>query len=228
MIEHTVRQFDVDLQALTNDISKMGRLTERQIVDAIDALLKHNAKLAQQVRAADAEIDVLQREIELKSVDVIARRQPVAVDLRTIVGVLRIAIDLERIGDIAVNIAKRTELLSDERWPKGITIRLRKMVKLVIEQLHRVLDSYIRKDDAQALDVWQKDQEIDALNVVIFRQLLTSMLEDARNISFGMNLIFCAKNIERIGDHATNIAESVYYIAHGTAVPGERPKAGSV
>ena len=152
MIEHTVRQFDVDLQALTNDISKMGRLTERQIVDAIDALLKHNAKLAQQVRAADAEIDVLQREIELKSVDVIARRQPVAVDLRTIVGVLRIAIDLERIGDIAVNIAKRTELLSDERWPKGITIRLRKMVKLVIEQLHRVLDSYIRKDDAQALE----------------------------------------------------------------------------
>jgi phosphate transport system protein len=228
MIEHTVRQFDVDLQALTNGISKIGRLTERQIVDATDALLKHNAKLAQQVRVADAEIDVLQREIESKSVDVIARRQPVAGDLRTIVGVLRIAIDLERIGDIAVNIAKRTELLSNERWPKGMTIRLRKMVKLVIEQLRRVLDSYIRKDDAQALDVWQKDQEIDALNVVIFRQLLTSMLEDARNINLGMHLIFCAKNIERIGDHATNIAESVYYIAHGTTVPGERPKAGSV
>ena len=228
MTEHTVRQFDADLQVLANEISKMGRLTERQIVDAIDALSKHNIKLAQRVRAADAEIDVLQREIESKSVDIIARRQPMAGDLRAVVGALRIAIDLERIGDIAVNIAKRAESLSDERWPKGMTIRLRQMVKLVIEQLRRVLDSYTRGDGAQALDVWQKDQKVDALNVALFRQLLTYMLEDARNISFSTHLIFCAKNIERVGDHATNIAESVYYIVHGSVIPGERPKADQV
>jgi phosphate transport system protein len=228
MTEHTVKKFDADLRVLTNEISKMGRLAQSQIVDAIDALSKHNVRLAQQVRAADAEIDALQREIESKSVDIIALRQPVGGDLLAIVGALRIVTDLERIGDIAVNIAKRTEALSNARWPKGMKIRLRKMVKLVIEQLSRVLDSYARLDATQAVDVWQKDKKVDALNVAIFHHLLTDMLDDASNISFGTQLIFCAKNVERVGDHATNIAESVYYIVHGSVIPGERPKADHV
>ena len=228
MTEHTVKKFDADLRVLTNEISKMGRLAQSQIVDAIDALSKHNVRLAQQVRAADAEIDALQREIESKSVDIIALRQPVGGDLLAIVGALRIVTDLERIGDIAVNIAKRTEALNNARWPKGMKIRLRKMVKLVIEQLSRVLDSYARLDATQAVDVWQKDKKVDALNVAIFRHLLTDMLDDASNISFGTQLIFCAKNVERVGDHATNIAESVYYIVHGGVIPGERPKADYV
>jgi phosphate transport system protein len=228
MTEHTVRTFDADLRVLTTEISKMGRLAQSQIGDAIDALSKHNVRLAQQVRAADAEVDALQREVELKAVGIIARRQPVAGDLRAIVGALRIVTDLERIGDIAVNIAKRTEALSNARWPKGMKVKLRKMAKLVIEQLSRVLDSYARLDVIKAVDVWQKDKKVDALNVAIFHILLTDMLDDVSNISCNTQLIFLAKNVERLGDHATNIAESVYYIVHGSVIPGERPKVDQV
>jgi phosphate transport system protein len=224
MVQHTMMAFDADLKELGGAIVEMGTLTQRQITDAINALIKSNVELAHKVRASDSAIDALQHDIEDKAIGTIARRQPLAVDLREIVGALRIASDLERIGDLAANIAKRAEQIGDEKWAHEITVQLRFMTERVLEQLQHVIDSYDHRDSAQALEVWRADQDVDALHNATFRQLLTYMMEDPGNISLGMHLLFCAKNIERIGDHATNIAESVHYIVQGGAIPGERPK----
>jgi phosphate transport system protein len=146
------------------------------------------------------------------------------VDLREIVGALRIANDLERIGDLAVNIAKRTEQIGNQKWASEITAQLRHMTARVLEQLRHVIESYEHHDLAEALEVWSSDHDVDALHNSTFRQLLIFMMEDPGNISLGMDLLFSVKDIERIGDHATNIAESVHYIIQGGAIPGERPK----
>jgi len=228
MTRHTATAFDADLRDLADAIVDMGLRAQRQITDAIEALVTGNVELARSVKARDVAIDGLQHDIEDKAIGTIARRQPLAVDLREIVGALRIASDLERIGDLATNIAKRAEQLGNEKWTDEITIALRSMTQRVLGQLHRVIESYDRRDLAEALEVWTADEEIDALHNAIFRQLLTYMMEDPGNISLGMHLLFCAKNIERIGDHATNIAESVYYIVQGGTIPGERPKLGEI
>jgi phosphate transport system protein len=225
MTEHTMRAFDAELQEIARRISDMGRLDRQQIVDATDALMKGDVVLAQQVMAKDDEVDALQREIEEKAIVVIARRQPMAVDLRELVGALRISNDLERIGDLAENVAKRVILLGDESRISDIMLQLQRMVQLVLDQLTHVLESYERRDVDQAMEVWRRDQEVDALNTSLFRELLTYMMENPRNITFGTHMLFCAKNIERIGDHATNIAETVYYIVHGLPLSEERPKA---
>jgi phosphate transport system protein len=225
MTEHTMRAFDAELQELARKIGEMGLLDKQQIADATEALLKRDTALAKRVIAGDDQVDALQREIEEKAVVVIARRQPMAVDLRELVGALRISNDLERIGDLAENVAKRVILSADEFQINDVMLQLQRMVQLVLEQLTRVLESYERHDVAQALEVWRRDQEIDALNTSLFRELLTYMMENPRNITVGTHLLFCAKNIERIGDHATNIAETVYYIVHGRPLSEERPKA---
>jgi phosphate transport system protein len=224
MVEHTIHAFDVDLQELARKIAEMGGLAEKQITDAIEALLKHNIALAKRIIAADDEVDARQREIEERAVVAIARRQPMAVDLREIVGALRICNDLERIGDLAKNIAKRVMFI-DELPSNEAILQLGRMVKLVLAQLRHVLHSYAQHDLAEALDVWHRDAEIDAMNSSIFRELLTYMMENPRNITFCTHLLFCAKNIERMGDHATNIAETVYYIVKGRPLADERPKA---
>lgn len=224
MVQHTMMAFDADLRELRAAIVEMGTLTQTQLTEAVTALVEGNVELAHKVRATDVEVDALQHEIEAKAVGTIARRQPFAVDLREIVGALRIANDLERIGDLAVNIAKRTEQISDEKWPNEITVQLRRMTERVLEQLRHVIDSYERRDAVEALEVWKTDRDVDALHNSTFRQLLTYMMEDPGNISLGMDLLFSVKDIERIGDHATNIAESVHYIVQGGAIPGERPK----
>jgi len=225
MIEHTTRAFDADLQELARKIAEMGRLDGEQIADAIDALVKRDTALAKRVIAADDRVDALQRQIEEKAATTIARRQPMAVDLREILGALRISNDLERIGDLAENVAKRMMLVTEEHRLNEVVLQLRHMVDVVRDQLARVLQSYERRDVALALDVWRKDQEIDALNTGLFRELLTFMMEDPRNITFCTHMLFCAKNIERMGDHATNIAETVYYIVQGSELKEERPKA---
>jgi len=225
MIEHTTRAFDVDLQQLASKIGEMGRLDERQITGAIEALVKRDVALAERVIATDDQVDALQREIEQSAIVTIARRQPMAVDLREIVGALRISNDLERIGDLAENVAKRVVLLTEEFRINEVMLQLQRMAQLVLDQLTRVLDSYERRDVAEALEVWRKDQEIDALNNSLFRELLTYMMESPRNITFCTHLLFCAKNIERMGDHATNIAETIYYIVQGRPLSEERPKA---
>lgn len=225
MVEHTIRAFDADLQQLASKIAEMGRLDGEQIADAITALLKRDAALAERVIATDDKVDELQREIEEKAVTTIARRQPMAVDLREIVGTLRISNDLERIGDLAENIAKRQLLLTEELPINEIARQLAHMSDLVRDQLARVLRSYEQRDIVLALDVWRKDREIDALNTSLFRELLTYMTEDPRNVTFCSHMLFCAKNIERAGDHATNIAETVYYIVEGHQLTEKRPKA---
>jgi phosphate transport system protein len=223
MIEHTTRAFDADLQSLTLKIAEMSRLSESQIRQSIEALVNCDVALAESVVAADDRVDALQREIEEKAIVTIARRQPMAVDLREIVGALRISNDLERIGDLAENVAK-VPLLADAFRIEEVILQLQRMARMVLDQLTRVLESYERRDAAEALEVWRNDLEVDSLNNSLFRESLTYMMEDPRNITFCTHLLFCAKNIERIGDHATNIAETVYYIVEGRTL-SERPKA---
>jgi phosphate transport system protein len=224
MTDHTLKAFDSDLQALTHMVVEMGGLAEKQITDAVVALAKRDTALAQRIAAADVNIDALQREIEEKAVLTIARRQPMAVDLREIVGALRLASDLERIGDLAKNIAKRVIALNTEFPPPKLIRGVEHMTDLVLGQIKAVLEAYARRDDAKAMAVWRGDEEIDAMCTSVFRELLTYMMEDPRNISFCIHLLFCAKNIERMGDHATNIAETVHYIVDGRPINDARPK----
>jgi phosphate transport system protein len=222
--EHIAKAFDTDLQALARMISEMGGLAERQIVRAIEALQKRDIALAQATIQGDTEIDTLQHEIEERAILTIARRQPMAIDLREVVAALRIANDLERIGDLAKNIAKRVSALDRDFWPQQVMRGVQHMTDLVLIQLKNVLDSYARRDVATAVDVWNGDKQIDAVNNSLFRELLTYMMEDPRTIGFCIHLIFCAKNIERMGDHATNVAETVYYMIEGKMLGDERPK----
>jgi phosphate transport system protein len=224
MSDHTIRSFDADLQELAGKVAEMGGLAEKQIADAVAALARRDSALAQGVLALDLTMDALQHQIEEKAVLTIARRQPMAVDLREIIGALRVSNDLERIGDLAKNIAKRVVVLNDETQQYKVIRGVENMAKLVLSQLKTVLDAYARRDVAKALEVWRGDEEVDAVNNSLFRELLTYMMEDPRNITFCTHLLFCTKNIERMGDHATNIAETVHYIVEGRALVDERPK----
>ena len=224
MTEHTIKAFDADLQDLSRLIAEMGGHAERLIGDAVDALSRHDSALAQSVIVLDAKIDHLQREVEEKTILTIARRQPMAVDLRDVVGALRVSNDLERIGDLAKNIAKRVMVLNGELHLQKVMRGVEHMTELVLTQIKDVLDSFARRDVEKALAVWRGDEEVDAVNNSLFRELLTYMMEDPRNISVCIHLLFCAKNIERMGDHATNIAETIYYMVEGRTLPDERPK----
>lgn len=224
MEQHTMKAFDADLQDLGRMVAEMGGLAEQQISDAIDALDRRDSMVAQQVITGDLSIDTLQREIEEKVILTIARRQPMAVDLREIVGALRISNDIERIGDLAKNIAKRVLVLDSEFRSQKVMRGVEHMAELVLTQIKDVLDAYARRDAQKALAVWRSDEGVDAVNNSLFRELLTYMMEDPRNISICIHLLFCAKNIERMGDHATNIAETVYYMVEGRTVIEERPK----
>ncbi len=224
MVDHTVRSYDKDLDALERRIAEMGGIAEKMVIDAMDALSQADVPLANQVVATDARLDALQREIEEQAILTIARRQPMAVDLREIVGAIRVAGDLERVGDLAKNIAKRSLKIGIEaRVPRAI-VGLRHMNDVATELMKDVLDAYAQRDTALARAVWERDAEIDALEDSVFRDLLTHMMEDPRNISFCAHLLFCSKNVERIGDHATNIAETVFYLVTGETLPADRPK----
>jgi phosphate transport system protein len=224
MGEHTAKAFDSDLQELTRKVGEMGGLAEREIADAIQALTRRDSALAMRVVASDPTIDALQRDIEEKAILTIARRQPMAIDLREIVAALRVANDLERIGDLAKNIGKRVSALEGDFHPTKLIRGVEHMASLVLAQLKTVLDAYGSRDVAGALTVWSGDEEIDALCTSLFRELLTYMMEDPRNISFCIHLMFCAKNIERMGDHATNVAETVYFMVEGHPIADQRPK----
>jgi phosphate transport system protein len=222
--QHTAKAFDVDLQDLTRKVAEMGGLAEKEVADSIQALSRRDNDLAKKVIALDKQIDALQLEIEEKAILTIARRQPMAVDLREIVAALRVANDLERIGDLAKNIGKRVLALSGE-FPSQKLIRgVEHMTGLVLAQIKQVLDAYAARDVSNALVVWKSDEEVDAMCTSLFRELLTYMMEDPRNISFCIHLMFCAKNIERMGDHATNIAETVHYMIEGFPIAEQRPK----
>ncbi len=224
MVDHTVKSYDKDLETLERHIAEMGGIAEKMVVDAMDALSLADVTLAQQVVATDPRLDALQREIEEQAVLTIARRQPMAVDLREIIGAIRVAGDLERVGDLAKNIARRSVKIGLEaRVPRAI-VGLKLMNDVATELMKDVLDAYAQRDVELARAVWERDAELDALEDSVFRDLLTHMMEDPRNISFCAHLLFCSKNIERIGDHATNIAETVFYLVTGSNLPAERPK----
>ena len=224
MADHIVHSFDVELNTLRRSIAEMGGTAERMLVEATSALVRDDAALAQTVIAADRRLDDLQRDIEERAVLTIARRQPLAVDLREIVSALRIAGDLERAGDLAKNTAKRVIAMTGHMHPKRVVLGVQHMSDLALGQLKDVLDAYAGNDAELAVAVWTRDGAIDALNNSLFRELLTYMMEDPRSISFCTHLLFCAKNIERIGDHTTNIAETIYYLVTGETLAAERPK----
>ena len=225
MAEHIVSSYDNDLQGLRRRISEMGGIAEKMLVESIAALVRHDKTLAQTVISSDSRLDVLQREVEESAILTIARRQPLAVDLRETISAIRVSGDVERIGDLAKNIAKRALAIGGEFQPQKIVVGLQHMSDLVLGQLKDVLDAYSQQDTAKAIDVWKRDGAIDALYTSLFRELLTYMMEDPRNISFCTHLLFCAKNIERIGDHTTNIAETVHYLVTGETLAINRPKA---
>ncbi len=222
--DHTARVFDSDLIKLTQMVAQMGGLAQKQITDSIEALGRRDVDLARQVIAADATVDDLQRQIEEKAVATIALRQPMAIDLRALVAMLRIANDLERIGDLAKNVGKRVIAVSGEQSQRALIRGLKHMAALVVSQLAAVLDSFVDRNPRKALTVWNSDKDVDALYVSLFREMLTYTMEDPGTISTYIHHLFCAKNIERIGDHATNIAEAVHYMVEGHAIAGERPK----
>jgi phosphate transport system protein len=223
--EHTTKAFDSDLQELARTMAEMGGLAERQIAEAIEALTTRDSERAWRVINADAAIDSMQRTIEERAVETIARRQPVAVDLRQVVGILRIANELERIGDLAKNIGKRIIAINGEEMPRRSLRGVSHMANLMLAQLRDVLDSFARRDVAKAVEVWTRDQDVDRLYTSLFRELLLHMMENPVTLTFGIHLLFCTKNIERMGDHATNIAEAVYYMVNGESLLRERPKA---
>ena len=223
MNEHTVKKYDEELTALRTMLAQMGGLAEDQLGKAIDALVGRDTEAADRIIATDDKIDALELAIEEKAILTIAKRQPMALDLREIMVSIRVASDLERIGDLAKNIAKRTHAISDDH-PGRIMMGLARMGRLALGQLKDVLDAFAQHDDTKALEVWRSDEEIDALYNSIFRELLTYMMEDPRTIGLCTHLLFGAKNIERIGDHATNIAETIHFLVQGTQLRAARPK----
>jgi phosphate transport system protein len=223
MPDHTVKAFDQELAGLKRSIGEMGRLAEDQLTRALDALARRDTGLAEQIIAADQKIDDLELAVEWQATQVIVKRQPMASDLRQIMVAIRIASDLERIGDLAKNLAKRTRALTDAIAPHAIT-GVERMGELALQQLKGVLDAYARDDAEKAVEIWRSDEDIDNVYNSVFRELLTYMMEDPRTIGQATHLMFAAKNMERIGDHCTNIAENIYYVVHGRPLAGERPK----
>lgn len=224
MKEHLVRSYQEELALLDRRIAQMGGLAEDALGQAFDALEKRDPRLAEAVIASDKAIDRLEREVDEQVVTMIALRQPLADDLRQVIAALRITSDLERIGDLAKNTAKRALAISQEPYPKPLMSGLRNMVDRALRQLKDVLDAYAERNSELALAVWRADEQIDAMYNSVFRELLTYMMEDPRNIGLCTHLLFGAKNIERIGDHTTNIAEIVHYLVHGEPITDDRPK----
>lgn len=224
MADHTVRAFSEQLEALSSAVAQMGGLAEAQLADAIDAIARRDTGRAEAVVAGDKRIDELQLKVEDLALKVLALRQPMAVDLRETLAALKCASELERIGDLAKNIAKRAIVLNREP-PIRLTQSLARMGGQALAQLKLVLDAYSDRDSGSAEMVWRQDGEIDEMYNSLFRELLTYMMEDPRTIGLCTHLLFIAKNIERTGDHATNIAEVVYRMVTGEALAADRPKA---
>jgi len=224
MGEHTVTSFDDDLGQVDLLLRDMGDLAGLMVGASIAALLASDNALAQRVVSDDASMDAKQRELDDRAITLIAKRQPMAQDLRAVIGAIRMAGDLERIGDLAKNIAKRVSAVGQSSTPRNLSHGIETMSELVLDQVRGVIDLYVSRqaDGLQGLRV--SDQKVDIQYTAVFRELLTYMMEDPRNITACTHLLFCAKNLERIGDHVTNIAENAYYVMTGLQLPATRPK----
>ena len=225
MNQHTVKAYGDELNQITAEVARMGGLAEAQVSDAIDSVARRDVALARAVVDRDLKLDALQRDIERKAIRLIALRQPVASDLRRTLGAMKMASDLERTGDLAKNIAKRALILAEAEPMQPLTRSIERMGRLVSTRLRDVLDAYTASELDRAVAVWQTDDEVDEHYNALFRELLTYMMGDPRTITACTHLLFMAKNLERIGDHATNIAETVHYEITGEEMLGERPKA---
>jgi phosphate transport system protein len=221
--EHIIKSYDQELERLDNTIAEMGGMAESQLAAAIEAVSKRDSDLATEVIENDARVDELEHEVEGLVVRLLALRQPMARDLRQIVAALKTATDLERICDYAANVAKRSIVLNQTAPVKPV-YALPRMGALCQGMIKDVLDAYVERDADRALAVWLRDEELDEMYTSLFRELLTYMIEDARNITPCTHLLFMAKNLERMGDHATNIAETLYFLVHGRPLAQIRPK----
>jgi phosphate transport system protein len=222
--EHIVKSFDEELQKLNNMIAEMGGLAEVQLADAIAALVRRDVEMAARVVEGDRRIDAIEADLHRFTIRMLALRQPMADDLRIIVAALKISSNLERVGDYAKNVAKRTFALAKAPAMGGATQSIARMAALVQVMIKNVLDAYLQGDAAKADDVRLRDEEVDQIYTSLFRELLTYMMEDPRNITAATHLLFVAKNVERIGDHVTGIAEQVHFMIAGE-LPGDlRPK----
>ncbi|MBU8537927.1 phosphate signaling complex protein PhoU [Falsiroseomonas tokyonensis] len=224
--DHIVRSYDEQLRRVRDMLARMGGLAERQVNDATVALVRRDAALAAEVIGRDAALDQLEREIEAFCIRILATRQPMAIDLRFIVAAMKVAHNLERIGDYARNAAKRSIVVGQQPI-LGSLNGFSRMARLVQENLKAAIDALVNDDAEAAARVWGNDEPVDDVYNGIFREMLTFMMEDPRNITAATHLLFIAKNLERIGDHATNIAETVHYAVRGDSLPDERPKADS-
>jgi phosphate transport system protein len=224
MSEHTVSSYDEELRELAGRVAEMGGLAEALVNDAVTALLSQDLEKAHKTILQDARLDELQQEIEAKFIRIVALRQPMGQDLREIMAAGRIANDLERVGDLAKNIAKRVIAIDGDLNSKKAAFGVEHMSELALSQLKAVLDAYTSHDAVAAQAVRERDDEVDAIYTSLFRELLTYMMEDPRKITQCAHLLFCAKNIERIGDHATNIAENVYFMVTGNQLLEARRK----
>jgi phosphate transport system protein len=221
--DHLLSRYDEELARLNTSLVALSALAESQLRAAMTAVERRDPNLAAEVVGIDVKGDELQAEIEAQVMRTLALRQPMAGDLREVMSALKIANSLERICDFAANIAKRAIPLSQCPGVRPLQA-LRRMGKLAREQIHAVVDAYIARDAVKALEVWNADEALDEIYTALFRELLTYMMEDPRSITAGIHLLFIAKNLERIGDHVTNIAESIHYVVHGTPLKLARPK----
>jgi phosphate transport system protein len=224
MNQHTVKAYGDELNQLTAEVARMGGLAEAQVADAVDSVARRDVALARAVVERDARLDAMHRDIEKKAIRLIALRQPVASDLRRALASMKLAVDLERTGDLAKNIAKRALILAEGEPMQPLTRSIERMGKLVSMRLRDVLDAYAAAEVDRAMAVWNTDDEVDEHYNSLFRELLTYMMGDPRTITACTHLLFMAKNLERIGDHATNIAETIYYEITGQEFIGERPR----
>jgi len=227
MSEHIVKSFGEELEQLAADIARMGGLAESMVADALRAVVRRDPDLAEELIARDARVDEAQADLERRVIRLFALRQPMASDLRATFAALKISADLERIGDLAKNIAKRS-LVLNEAEPLPVARGVELMGHAVSQQLKNVLDAYAHSRVDKAVDVWKSDEEVDEHYNSLFRELLTYMMEDPRTISGAAHLLFIAKNLERIGDHATNIAEVIHFVVTGEELAKERPKTNTV
>jgi phosphate transport system protein len=223
---HLIKSFDQELRRLRDMAVEMGGIVENQVALAAVAIIERDNTAASRVVEEDPRVDALERDIEQFVIRMLALRQPLAGDLRQTVAALKMTVDLERIGDYAANVAKRSIVLSQFTLPYSLA-GLGHMARLVQENLKLTVDAIGENDADKAMQVWRSDQMVDDIYTVIFRELITYMMEDPRNITPCIHLMFIAKNLERIGDHATNIAETIYYAVKGEPLPDARPKGES-
>ena len=221
--EHTVRSYDEELRRLSNTLMQMGGLAESQLAAAIQAVTRRDSGLAGDVVQTDLRVDQLEAEVDQLVVRILALRQPVGPDLREIISALKMASDLERIADYAANVAKRSIALNQTPAVRP-AFAIPRMGNYAQGMIKDVLDAFVDRNAEKAIAVWRRDEELDEMYTSLFRELLTYMMEDPRNITSATHLLFMAKNVERIGDHATNIAETIYFLVKGERLNETRPK----